>query len=332
MANRVFIVGGSGQIGRACALAFAHAGWSVVCGQRNAASLSREPGELGVQTATLDRDEPGALEHRLEPGFDAVIDTVAFDVGHARQWIALQDRVGALAVISTGSVYADAQGRTLDEARTGGFPDYPVPMAEDQARTPPGEATYSTRKVALETALLDGVRIPLTILRPFAVYGPHNRAPREWWFMTRALRGDAEIPIAYDGLSRFHTSATANIAELCRVAVDRGGTQVLNAADPQALTVGEIGEAILEALGSPAQLSPFAGPQRGLEGWTPWSVAGPVVADMSAAEALGYRPVTDYRAAARETCVALLAAVEGRGWREAFPGLAAYPKAMFEPG
>lgn len=259
------------------------------------------------------------------------MDTVAFNGAHARQWLALRGEIGALTVISTGSVYADARGRTLDEAAQNGFPLYPPLIGEEQPRAAPGEATYSTRKVEMEDLLLTGARPPLTILRPFAVHGPGSRAPREWWFIARALAGATEIPLAYDGLSRFHTSASANIAELCRVMLPHGGTHVLNAADPEALTAAEIGEAILAALGSSARLAPFAGPPRGLHGASPWSIPRPVIADMSAAAALGYQPVTDYRASIAETCAAPIAAAEARGWREAFPGLAAYPKRMFEP-
>ncbi len=63
---------------------------------------------------------------------------------------------------------------------------------------------------------------------------------------------------------------------------------------------------------------------------SPWSIAGPVVLDMSAAAAVGYRPVTDYAGFARETCRDLIARAEGRPWRDAFPGLAPYPAAMFD--
>ena len=324
MSRRAFILGGSGQIGRAITRTLTANGWSVVSGQRY--------GATGVVPITLDREDTAALRAALAGGFDAVIDTVAYTSAHARQWLDLQNRIGALAVISTGSVYADDQGRTLDEARETGFPVFPVPIPESQPRTAPGDATYSTRKVAMEDVLLDGARIPLTILRPFAVHGPGCRAPREWWFIARALAGVAEIPLAFDGLSRFHTSATANIAELCRVALEQPGTRVLNAADPEALTVAQIGQAILEAMESGARLMPFSEPPKGLKGRTPWSVEQPLVADMSAALALGYRPVTDYRASIGATCEALVEAARGRDWREAFPGLAPYPAAMFEVG
>jgi nucleoside-diphosphate-sugar epimerase len=324
MSKRAFILGGSGQIGSAAAHTLKVAGWKVVCGQRGAVD--------GVDSVALDREDTTALREALAGGFDAVIDTVAFTAAHARQWLELRDRIGALVVISTGSVYADAEGRTLDEARETGFPRFPIPIPESQPRTAPGDATYSTRKVAMEDVLLDGARIPLTILRPFAVHGPGCRAPREWWFIVRALAGVSEIPLAWNGESRFHTSASANIAELAHVALEAGGSHVLNAADPEALSVAEVGLAILDTMGSDARLSPFAGPPVGFWGATPWSVERPLVADMSAAAAIGYRAVTDYRTSIGATCEALVEAARGRDWREAFPALAPYPAAMFEVG
>jgi nucleoside-diphosphate-sugar epimerase len=331
MKQKALVLGGSGQIGRAVATRLIDAGWSVVCAQRNPNSLPDALLARGAIPLALDREDATALRGAVANGFDAAIDTVAYNADHARQWLGLQDHIGALAVISTGSVYADDQGRTLDEAQVTSFPAYPIPIPETQRRAPPGDATYSTRKVEMEDLLLNGASIPLTILRPFAIHGPGCRAPREWWFITRVLRGATEIPLAFDGLSQFHTSATVNIAELCRVALERGGTHVLNAADPEALTVAEIGQVILDGMGSSARLTLFSGPPKGFVGRTPWSVERPLVADMSAALALGYRPVTDYRASAKTTCEALVAAARGLHWREAFPGLAPYPDGFFEP-
>ena len=323
MSRRAFILGGSGQIGRAAALNLLDAGWDVTVGQRHGGLPADLQGRVTV--TVLDREDDRALRDALANPFDAVIDTVAYNAAHARQWLALQDRLGALAVISTGSVYVDDEGRTLgDGAR------YPIPLTENQRRALPGEADYSTNKVAMEDVLLAGAHIPLKILRPCAVHGPGSRAPREWWFLAQILRGAGAIPLAYDGMSRFHTTATANLAELTRVALEQPGVHVLNAADPQALTVAEIGQAILTAMGSTATLAPFPGPPKGWKGRTPWSVEAPLVADMSAAAALGYRPVTDYAAAAPALCAALVAEADGKDWLSAFPGLAAYPPQMFQ--
>lgn len=323
MSRRAFILGGSGQIGRAAALNLLEAGWEVTVGQRHGELPQALDGRVSV--TVLDRDDDRALGEALARPFDAAIDTVAYNAVHARQWLALQDRLGALAVISTGSVYLDDKGRALPEGAR-----YPVPLREDQRRAAPGEADYSTNKVAMEDELLAGARVPLKILRPFAVHGPGSRAPREWWFLAQILRGAKSIPLAFDGESRFHTTATANLAELISVALAQPGVHVLNAADPDAPTVAEIGQAILSAMGSTATLVPFAGPPKGWKGRTPWSLEAPLVADMGAAAALGYRPVTDYAAAAPALCAALVAQARDKHWLTAFPGLAAYPPQMFE--
>src|SRR5690606_31750822 len=216
----------------------------------------------------------------LGQGADLLVDTVAFTAAHAAQLLALAGDVGALSVVSTGSVYAAAAGRTLDEARETGFPQFPVPSRQDQPRTTPGPATYSTHKVALEDALLQGWPGDLSILRPGAVHGPGCRSPREWWVLQRLLDGRAQIPLAYGGASRFHTSATANIAELIRVAAERPGVRVLNAADPEALSVAELLRAIMRATGRAADLLLTPGPPEGLFGMSPWSIPGTVVLDM----------------------------------------------------
>lgn len=323
MSRRAFILGGSGQIGRAAALNLLEAGWEVTVGQRHGDLPDALAGRVAV--SVLDRQDDSALSDALARPFDAVLDTVAYNAAHARQWLALQDRFGALAVISTGSVYVDDEGRTLPEGAR-----YPVPLREDQRRVPPGDTDYSTNKAAMEDALLDGARVPLKILRPFAVHGPGSRAPREWWFLAQILRGAETIPLAFDGQSRFHTTAAANLAELTRVALEQPGVHVLNAADPEAPTVAQIGAAILAAMDSTATLAPFPGPPRGWKGRTPWSLEAPLVADMSAAAAIGYRPVTDYAAAAPALCAALVDEARGKDWLTAFPGLSAYPPQMFE--
>ncbi len=302
MPRKALIIGGSGQIGRATAKALLADGWAVTAGQKSPTGFPDDLRRAGVEVIHLDREEPGVLPRIVYGGFDAVIDTVAYDDRHARQLLEVQGDVGAFAVISTGSVYADAQGRTLDEAATTGFPDYPVPITEDQVRAAPGPETYSTRKVQMENVLLNEATRPVSILRPFAIYGPGSRHPREWWFVKRILDGRRRIPLAWAGESRFHQSATANIAELIRVALQAPKTQALNAADPQALTVREIGDAIAAAYGVELEFDLLDGPPRAGVGATPWSVARPLVADMSRAETLGYRPVVTYADAVGEAC------------------------------
>lgn len=301
MPKTALIVGGSGQIGQAAARNLLGAGWSVRLAQRTAARLA---GDLAsqVEVVALDRETPGALARALAGGADAVIDTAAFDEGHARQLLGIGADVGAFVVISSGSVYCDAAGRTLDEAAEGGFPHYPVPITEEQTTVAPGAATYSTRKAALEQTLLQQAARPVTILRPFAIHGPGSTHPREWWFVERILDGRERIPLAWRGESRFHTSATCNIAELIAVALATPGTRVLNAADPQASSVIEIGRTIAGFYGAAPEFVLMDGGPKDAVGATPWSVRRPMIADMSRAEALGYRPVATYAQAAAAAC------------------------------
>jgi NAD(P)H-binding len=189
VARSAFVVGGTGQIGRAVARALIADGWSVRLAHRGRRPPPSELLARGAEVITLDRDIPGALAAALGPGADAVIDAVAYGPEHADQLLEVQSTVGALVVISSASVYRDAAGRTLDEARVTGFPELPVPVPETQATVEPGPGTYSTRKMALERRLLDRARCPVTVLRPCAIHGPGSQHPREWWFVKRMLDG-----------------------------------------------------------------------------------------------------------------------------------------------
>lgn len=301
MAREAMIIGGTGQIGRAIARNLLGHGWVVSLAQR---SNDRLPEDLAKQTTSIvfDREKPDALAAAIGSGFDAVIDTIAFTEDHARQLLQIGPNIGGLVVISSGSVYRDANGRTLDEAGQTGFPQFPIPISEDQPTVDPGPQTYSTRKVAMEQVLLQQSLNPLTILRPGAIYGDGSRHPREWWFVKRIRDGRRRIPLAFGGESRFHTSATANIAELCRLALDQPGTRILNAVDPTAPTVAEIGLAIAAVYEANLDLVYLEGPPRGGVGRHPWCIPFPIVMDMARSSALGYRPVTRYQDAVADAC------------------------------
>jgi nucleoside-diphosphate-sugar epimerase len=302
MASKALLIGGSGQIGRAVAARLLTAGWDVTCAQTRPERVPQALIQAGASIVALDREAPGALAAATVPGFDAVIDMVAYDEGHARQLLAVQGDIGAFVVMSSGSVYRDAEGRTLDEARETGFPQFPVPIPETQPTVPPGPATYSTRKSALEQTLLQEAATPVTILRPFAIHGEGSGHCREWWFVKRLLDGRTRIPLVLRGESRFHTTATANIAELVATVLAAPRTQVLNAADPEAPSVADIGRAIAAVYGASPELVLLDGPRRDDVGRTPWSVPSPLVADMSAAAAIGYRAVTTYADAVALAC------------------------------
>jgi nucleoside-diphosphate-sugar epimerase len=252
-----------------------------------------------------------------------VVDCIAMTAADARQLLALGDRVGSVVAISSASVYRDAHGRTLDEA-TGeeDFPHLRVPIPESNPTVPPGDETYSTRKVAMEQTLLAG-DVRATIVRPCAIHGPGTRFSREWHFVKRVLDGRRVVVLAHRGESRFHTTAAENLAELIALAARRPARRVVNCGDPNPPTVARIARTVAAALGHEwlEVLLPGEAPSEALS--NPWAVPRPIVVDMATAEIdLAYRPVTTYERAAEHACRWLVEATTGKDWREVLPGSA----------
>lgn len=326
-----FVLGGSGQVGRAAVRALVADGWEVTAASRGGVRDERWPDE--VRSVRLDRTEEGALAAGLGDGCDVLVDIVAYDGAHGRQLTGLADRIGSAVVVSSGSVYEDAQGRSFDtQDRPDGFPAFPVPTPEEWPTVAPGDTTYSTRKIALEQELLAaGDALPTTLLRAGAIHGPYSPGPRELWFVKRVLDGRPVRVLAYGGTSRFHPVHVDNLAELVRLAAAKPGSRVLNGGDPEAPTVAEIGAAIDAVMGVTSETVLMDGEPDGTVGATPWTSPHPIVYDMSAAEReLGYRPVVSYAETLPETVAWLTGHLGDREWREAFTGLAKYGVDLFD--
>ncbi|MFE9027860.1 NAD-dependent epimerase/dehydratase family protein [Streptomyces iakyrus] len=329
--GRAVVIGAGGQIGRPAVRALARDGWEVTAVSRGGGRAEDWPGE--VRTRRLDREDDAALGSLIGDGCDLVVDLVAYGARHARQLTGLAGRIGAAVVVSSVSVYEDGEGRGFDTmGEPDGLPRYPVPIGEDQVTVPPGDASYSTGKVALERELLAAAdRLPVTVLRPGAIHGPYSPLPRELYFVKRNLDGRGRRVLAFRGESLFHTSAARNIAELIRLAAARPGSRVLNACDPRPPTVSEIGAAVDAVMGVETETILLDGPAQASVGSSPWSVELPVVCDMSAAEReLGYRPVVSYRDGLPETVEWLTRRLSERDWREAFPSLARIYTDLFD--
>jgi nucleoside-diphosphate-sugar epimerase len=319
MPRHAFIVGGTGQIGRAVTGDLLEHGWRVTVSHRGNRPMPIDLIERGAKVVILDREEPGELGRALTSGTDALIDTIAFQPDHARQLIEVQDKVGTFVVISSSSVYRDAVGRTLDEAGQNGFPELPVPISETQPTVDPGPTTYSTRKIALERTLFEEAATPVTVLRPGPIHGPGSHI-REWWFVKRILDGRKVIPLAYRGTSRFHTTSAANIAALTRVVIEAPANRVLNIADPSALSVAEIAASIAQHMGYEGQIMEVPGEDYPPTlGRTPYSVPRPFILDVRAAGELGYYPATTYADAVKETCDWLVETAADSDWLERCP-------------
>ncbi|HKE52688.1 MAG TPA: NAD-dependent epimerase/dehydratase family protein [Actinomycetes bacterium] len=313
-----FVIGATGQVGTAAVQALVEDGWTVRAAARTGRTHDGMPD--GIEIIELDRDDTAALAVALGDGADVVVDCVAYRGRHARQLLGLADRIGSAVVISSVAVYQDDHGRPF------GAPDtrYPIPIPETQATVEPADDDYATGKAALEQQLRAAAdRLPVTLLRAGAVHGPRTKHPREWYFVKRALDGRPVRVLAHGGRSRFHTTATANLAELIRLAARRPGTRVLNAADPAAPSTAQISAAVDHVMGVSSELVLIDGPPPAANiGDSPWDIAHPIVLDMRAAGGeLDYRPVTSYPQSLPATVGWLIDTARDRDWRKVFPDL-----------
>lgn len=322
------IIGGTGQIGAAAARRLAADGWSVLIAHRGSHSGDAALADLDVTTIRLDRDDTAALLDQAR-GHDLVLDTVAYEPRHADQLVQLSGEVGSLVVISTGSVYTGRNGGYLDIV-TGpdDFPDYPVPLREDDQTVDNRKRTYSPLKAAMERRLLAADDLPVSILRPGAIHGPFSPALREWFFIKRALDHRRHVVLSDDGTNRFSTSSTVNIAELVALCAAQPGHRVLNAVDGDNLSVAEIARTVFGALDREVEIVTFPGPPVDGLGSTPWTVAHPLVMSMAQAQVeLGYRAPVTYAESVRNAidwAVREARAADRRdeGWEAVFPTLA----------
>jgi nucleoside-diphosphate-sugar epimerase len=284
---------------------------------------------VGFDYVVLDRDEEGALS--VANGFDLVVDVIPYEAAHADQLLELD--VGALVAISSASVYADAERRTLDEAQgVDDFPEFPIPIPETQPTVEPGDDTYSTKKAKLERILLENGRVPAAIARPCAIYGQGDRMGREWFFVKRALDRRPFVVLTNNGAGHFHTTASQNIGELVRLIAARPQTGVFNCGDPDPPTVLEIARAIGDATGHRFEEVLLEDPGgRGEVGQTPWSAAKPLLVDMAKAEReLGYQAATTWADALPRQVRWLIEATRDRDWREVLTRGADYLKFEYE--
>ncbi len=318
------MVGATGQIGRAVVESLAGDGWAVTAMHTGRTEAPGTWAGLGVDEGLVDRASTG-FDALLGEGADLVVDCIAYDDADGRRLLDHASDLGAVVVVSSASVYADDQGRTLDEA-TGvhDFPDFGGPVAEDAPTVAAGPATYSSRKRGLEEVLLSDGRLPTTVLRPCAVHGVGSTMPRELWPLLRARARRPRLPLAFDGVSTFHTTSAVNLAELVRIVAACPGTRLVNHGDPDSRPVREIVQLVAATVGHRFELLPFHGPSPGDGvGASPWSVARPLVVDMAAAAALGYRPVTSYASAVVDTCRWTNDRLDAApGWQDAFAQMA----------
>ncbi len=311
--STAIILGGTGVIGRAIALRLVRRGWEVEVGARDPAGMPTELLDAGVSFTSLERHDGTQVAAMLSTGADLLVDCLAFTRADARLVLPHLAGIGSAVMLSSKAVYVDAEGRHVNS--TDG-PHFPAPIREDNPvmtpldidyRSPEG---YGSNKVAAEQTYLDS-GLPVTVIRASKVHGVGALPAREWHVVRRVLDArDVVLLRRPDAVN--HTSAAVNIAALVEVVAGRPGQRILNSADPDAPSVLEIVRTVTARLGHALreELLPDTA-EEGL-GRTPWDAASPVVLDLTAAAALGYRPVGDYASTAGPTVDWLVAEAYGR--------------------
>ncbi len=314
MTRSVAIIG-AGQIGYAATEAFLSNDWNVFLHSRTRPEWLRR---------AIDFEQYVLGEHPA-PQADVVLDTIAFDEDDIARYD--PDKVGQLIVISSASVYCEAHGRTLDEAAQNGFPEFGGPITEDQTTVAPGPETYSTRKVRMENMALELFGDRAAILRPCAIYGPHSRHPREWWFVKRMKDRRRVIPLAFEGESQFHTTAAQDIGSLAAFLANESLGGPFNIANDFAPDVKHIGQSIADALEKRVPFHLMEEPPVGTVGRTPWSVPKPFEVCCRKASDAGFDDFSTYDFTMDDAVNWLRNPAD---WRAAFPQLAAYPWDLFD--
>lgn len=295
--RRAIILGGTGAIGAATAESLSRAGWSVEVTGRNPSRVPDTLAEKGVRFHRLERHDAAGFGRLVGPGADLVVDLVAYSAADIELLLPYWGDVDSVVVASSRAVYVDPLGRHINGH---GPPQFTVPIAEQNPTLPPAaegtdpftRAGYGLSKAAVERAALDS-GLPVTIIRPSKVHGPWARNARTRSVVEQMLSGSQSISLMNRGRSLDHLSAATNVASLIRTASEHPGARILNAADPDPLPAVQIFEAVAEALGWAGELHLLDREQTG--GEHPWNAAHPIVLDMSAAAALGYRPVAPGR-------------------------------------
>lgn len=321
--RKALVFGASGQMARALVPMLAEQGWQVDAVTRAGRSL---PPELAGHARLVDFAGSRAATIRAGGGYDAVFDPMALSAADGQDLLEARADVGQFCVISTASVYADAQGRSLESAGSTGFPEFPREISETQPTVAPGSG-YSSGKVALERVMAESAT---TILRPGAIYGIGARHPREWWFVKRALDRRKRVPLVDAGQNIFHTSSAIGIASLASFCLNNLHHGIFNAADPQALSVAQIAQAIARVMGHRFALTPVDDLPEAFAhvGFTPWSVEFPLRLSLTKARALGWDGGPEYEAVLPGYCAWL--AQHATTWQDDFPAFEAYGHDVFD--
>jgi 2'-hydroxyisoflavone reductase len=262
--GRVLLAGGGRFVGRRLLAELVSRGYLVDVLNRG---LALPPDQLpdGARHLGADRTDPDAVRAAIGGrDYDAVFDTSGYRPGEVRSVLSTVD-TGHYVYVSTLVVYA-----ALAPAGAGPVPEV-GPLDEEAPTVPPAEDgdpvhRYPNLKRAAELVLLDQDRVAATVLRPCGIYGAGDYWYRHDWFFDRVVRG-RPVPVPDGHLDRrVHLTAVAGLVEVCLRAAGRRarGSLVLNVADRDSATCGELARWCAELAGTGSAVRGYPAERTGL--------------------------------------------------------------------
>ena len=242
---RVAVTGGTGFIGSHLVTALAARGDAVRCLLRPTSSRAGLP--EAVEPVVAQHLANRAALDRLLAGADAVVHLA----GLTRSWTPralLEVNRGGTAALCAAAAHAnpDLQQLILVSSQAAVGPSSPGrPRHEDD---PPAPVTaYGCSKLAAERVRLRYPRLPITVVRPPAVYGPGDRDIFAYFRLVRAGLRPELVPA-----SRLSMVYVGNLVDALLLTLDhpqRDGQRVYHVADRGVLTMSMVARWIAEAYG-----------------------------------------------------------------------------------
>ena len=251
---KLAFIGGTKWVGPVTARLALAAGHDVVL-----AHSGQHEGPPGIDAEHLhgSREEllaPGGPVENAKP--DVLIDTFSGATAEkATLLAACAERAGAKRIIAVSSVDVYQACVECGLGDGSGFnPNSRIPLPIDED-SPLRIAPYPGSRpghdnVAMEAALHDA-SVPVTIIRPGAIYGLDDPQAREWPLVERALAKKRRLYLPGGGSTVFHRVSIDRVAAAILAAIDRApdGFWACNAVDPYDWTYAGLAAEVASILG-----------------------------------------------------------------------------------
>jgi nucleoside-diphosphate-sugar epimerase len=244
---KVLVLGGTRFFGREVVERLLAQGHSVTVLTRGRAAIPE-----GAASLTGDRNDPAVIRAAAAGGFDAVVDNIAYTAEHVTAAVdAFSGRTRHYVFTSSTAVYMLA-------GRPPYFEEAAPPPVEATRVEDPKEWAYTVGKIEAERVLLGQDRLPITVIRPPVVIGPHDPTLRLVFYVQRLL-DSGPLLLLDAGKHSFHLADSRDLAEsylLVLAAGEAAFGKAYNVCQPDVLSLEELVRASAEALGREARIVP----------------------------------------------------------------------------